>query len=328
MRTSFGKNLGKFLMVAFLVTTFGMPKQGNAAAKNNTATKENAAAKNGAGADNAPINPNAVVAKVFKELIKESDISKALSAIPAEITKNLTTKQLRAAVLKNLIRQALLTSEAKLAHMDKDASVKKDMQAAADAVASQAYMRKILQSRVTSAAIEQYYQKFAAQLKGQKEYKVGLIVCKDEDTAKKALSEMAKGTDFKVVASKYSGLPDQVKERAAEGMFIIKMMLPPEVQKAVDSMKNNDYTKTAIKTTSGMYIVKLFDTRPMKVPTLQELAGHIRGLLMQEQTEKFLSDLEKKANVVIYDEEYKKEMEAQEKAINSARQQAAAAAAA
>lgn len=322
MRTSFGKNLGKFLMVTFLVTAFGAPKQ------NSTAAKNNAAAGNAAGEVGAPINPNAVVAKVSKELIKESDISKAISAIPPEITKNLTIKQLRAAVLKNLIRQSLLTSEAKSAHMDKDAAVKKDMQAAADAVASQAYMRKILQSRVTASAIEQYYQKFSAQLKGQKEYKVGLIVCKDDATAKKALAELAKGDDFKAVASKYSGLPDQVKERAAEGMFIIKMMLPQEVQKAVDSMKNNDYTKTAIKTTSGMYIVKLFDTRPMKVPTLQELAGHIRGLLMQEQTEKFLSDLEKKANVTIYDEEYKKEMEAQEKAINSAKQQAAAAVAA
>lgn len=291
----------------------------------------------------AVTNPNATVAKVGQWVVKERDILKAASAIPADLAKNFTEIQFKATILKNLIRQYLLKNEAKLAHMEQDPKTKKEMQQAAENVAAHAYLDKALQSRITDAAITQRYKQIVKQLGKEKELNVGLIVCQTEAKGKQAAAEIASGKDFKDVAVKYSDLPEQTKAEAAKGMFVWKMVLPQEVRTILDPMqktleegkaklesgkitkadfdkiKKGLYTTAPVKTNTGIYLVQLNDVRAAKVPSIQQFAPHIRSLLLQEQREQFLSDLEKKATIIYYNKEYEKEIVAQEKVMIEAR---------
>lgn len=310
MKLNICKNLWK--AIAFMVL-FGVSDNFSARQVKDKAEKKAAPAVG------LPINPNTVVAKVGDSTITELDILRAASAIPADLAKNFTELQFKATILRNLIRQYLLKSEAKLAHMEQNPDVKKEMQKAAESVAAQAYLTRVLQSRVTDATIRQRYNQVVTQFKNEKEYKVALIICDKEAAANGAIADLKKGKSFKDAAVKHSILPDSVKVKAAEGMFVLKMVLPKEVQKSLDSMKKGDYSRDPIKTDSGIYVIKLLDIRPAKVPSVQEMAPHLRTLLIQEQTEVFLADLEKKVSVKYYNKDYEREIAAQAKMISEAR---------
>lgn len=273
------------------------------------------------------INPNAPVVKVGGSVIKESDITEAINQLPAELIANLTEPQVRAVVLKSLIREKLLQREADTAHIEQDASVKRRMSIAAKKVAADAYLKKVVDARVTDIAVRQRYQKVAEKFKEQKEYKLSLIVCDTKAKADDAIKEL-KNKSFADVAKKFSVLPDNLKDKAAEGTFIYGMLLPQEVLKQLESLKDGESSKTAIKTKNGFYIFKRLGVRQAKVPSIQELASHIKTALKREQVELYFVDLEKKSTITYYNEDYKREIAEQDRMMAEARRSASAAVAA
>lgn len=312
MRINLSKFLSSFLLAGVVMTGFaGAANSGtnNAQAKKNKPTKVR--------------NPNDRLAKVGDKVIVEDDLQKAMSTIPGELAGKFPEDEMKITVLRNVIRQQLLLNAAKLAHMGQDPAVKREINAAIDKVISQAFLMKILQSRVTESAIRSRYEKMINKFKNEKEVKVCLILTDTEEKAKQAISELNANKDFKKVASKYSILPEQAKVRAAEGIFVLKMALPTEVRTQVEKLKKNEFTKTPIKSEGGYYIAKFIEDRAAKMPTIQESAQHLQMLLIQEETDKYLSELEKQSKIIYYDKEYEEGLKIQEKRMQEAKAKAA-----
>jgi peptidyl-prolyl cis-trans isomerase C len=63
------------------------------------------------------------------------------------------------------------------------------------------------------------------------------------------------------------------------------------------SLKKGEYTQTPVKTQYGYHVIQLLDTRPAKLPSLEEVKPQIEQSLQQKKLQAFEESLRNKAKV-------------------------------
>jgi len=66
---------------------------------------------------------------------------------------------------------------------------------------------------------------------------------------------------------------------------------------ALVALKKGQVTETPVKTQFGYHVIELEDTRPAKVPTLDEVKPQITEALQQKKLQAFQEELRKKAKI-------------------------------
>src|SRR5258708_2663614 len=66
---------------------------------------------------------------------------------------------------------------------------------------------------------------------------------------------------------------------------------------AITSMQKGQTTATPVKTDFGYHVIRLDDTRPLKVPEFNEIKEQFRQRAQQQQIQKLVMDLRTKAKV-------------------------------
>ena len=66
---------------------------------------------------------------------------------------------------------------------------------------------------------------------------------------------------------------------------------------ALVKLKKGQYTQTPVETQFGWHVVKLEDTRPVKVPQYEDVKTKLQQRFQQQQFDKFLADLRAKAKI-------------------------------
>ncbi|MBL4744567.1 MAG: peptidylprolyl isomerase [Cycloclasticus sp.] len=129
------------------------------------------------------------------------------------------------------------------------------------------------------------------------ELKASHILVKDEAKAKEVIEKLNKGAKFADLAKEYSTGPTGPKGGDL-GWFTPQRMVP-EFSQAVLAMKDDEYTKTAVRTQFGFHIILRTGQREGTPPTFEEVKPNITAALEQEHIQKHINELRKSAKIKV-----------------------------
>jgi peptidyl-prolyl cis-trans isomerase C len=205
------------------------------------------------------------------------------------------TPELKNAVREELIRRELLVQEAKKAGLDKKPEIAAQVEAARQAYYVRAYVQDYLKKNpISEAELRAQYETIKAQL-GTTEYKARHILVGNEDEAKAIIADLDKGTKFEDLA-KQSIDPGSKDNGGDLGWSSPSNFVKP-FGDALVALDKGKYTATPVKSDFGYHVILLEDTRPLPVPTFEEVQPRLMQQAQGEQINKMIANLRAKAKI-------------------------------
>ena len=82
------------------------------------------------------------------------------------------------------------------------------------------------------------------------------------------------------------------------GWFDLSRMVP-EFGAAVSKLEKGKITEEPVKTNFGYHVIQLEDSRPIEVPSFEEVKANLAQQLQQQNLKKQLEDLKAKAKIEV-----------------------------
>jgi len=136
------------------------------------------------------------------------------------------------------------------------------------------------------------------------EYKVRHILVKEEAEAKEILGQLGKGGKFDKLAKEKSIDTQTGKEGGALG-WINQGMVVPEFFSAVIAMNKGAVSAEPVKSDFGWHIIKVDDTRPLKIPNFEQFMSDQRARsniyrkMQDDKMGELVKDLKSKAKITV-----------------------------
>lgn len=242
------------------------------------------------------------VLKVGGEEIKNSEVVdtwKGLFPGGQAPDFNSFDENIRQNVLRGIVSERLIYSEAVKAGYDKDAEVKKRLAQMQKQVVMQAFMESKAKDLVTDDQLRAAYAEKVAAAKGQEEVRARHILVTSEDEAKKISADVKKGSDFEKIAKDKSTDKGSGANGGELGWFTKDRMVP-EFAEAAFKLKKGDIS-TPVKTEFGWHIIKVEDRRPVQVASFDEMKESLKGELANKSVQTYVEGLLKKSDIKYYD---------------------------
>lgn len=208
-------------------------------------------------------------------------------------------KNMQELLVKSYISQKLIEKEAAKQGIKDKADFKEKLKNKLQLVESQLLQQELISSylktAVTDKMVDDEYNKLANSMKGQKEVKASHILVNTEEEAKEIKKKLNKGAKFETLAKEFSK-DEGSKANAGELGYVMKGQLVPEFESKAFSMKMGEVSDP-VKTQFGWHIIKIIDSRDVKVPSKKEATNEIRAKLSNEAVEGYVSKLYDQANV-------------------------------
>jgi peptidyl-prolyl cis-trans isomerase C len=233
------------------------------------------------------------------------------NAVPADQPQlKVTSKDQKVDYLKNdMVRRILLYQEG----LDRGLERKDEIQRALEKTKMELVVMELIKEEankveVSSAEIEDYYNKFKDQLKEPEERQIREIVVSTEQEARDILITILQGADFATTAKERSKLSN-AKDGGDMG-FVQKGKNPAQFDSVafsdtLDVGKVSNYFKGA----DGYYILKIEAKRGGKQKPLSEIWDDIKKgltfLKQQQKVEELIQKLSRQAKIEIYEGEIK-----------------------
>ena len=203
--------------------------------------------------------------------------------------------ELKNAVREELIRRELLIQEAKKSGVDKRADVAAQADAARQAIFIRTFVQDYLKKNpIADTDLKAQYEKIKAQL-GTTEYKAGHILVKEEADAKAIIENLKKGAKFDELA-KQSIDPGSKDNGGELGWSSAGNFVKPFAD-ALSSLTKGKFTETPVKTEFGYHVIKLDDSRPLAVPSFDEIKPRLLQQAQSQQIGKMVEELRAKAKI-------------------------------
>ncbi len=197
----------------------------------------------------------------------------------------------------DLVNMALLKDEAIKKKLNNNDDFKARMDFINLSMLSQVAMIDFLDNNpIPEKRLKEEYDARIGQIKVQ-EFKASHILLKEEGKAKEVIAKLAKGKKFADLAKENSTGPTASKGGDL-GWFNPQRMVP-EFSQAVAKLKDNEYTKQAIRTQFGYHVILRTGARDGKPPTFEEVKPNISAALEQEHIQKHINELRKSAKISI-----------------------------
>ena len=238
--------------------------------------------------------PDPVLAKVDGQDIRLSDVTEAVSTLPAEY-RGMPPQMLYPRILDQLINQKALVVVARQEGLDRDPQVKMQMADAAEQALQSAAIRRAVAPLVTEDAVKAAYDKDVAGRPPEEEVHARHILVANEADAVKIIGELKKGADFATLAKANSTDPG-----AANGGdlgWFKKADMLPEFSAAAFAMKPGEISDKPVHTQYGWHVIQLEERRPVAVPAFAEARDEIRQKMIQDDVSKVFADARSKVKV-------------------------------
>ena len=105
---------------------------------------------------------------------------------------------------------------------------------------------------------------------------------KTEAEAKKVIADLGKKAKFADLAKKVSLDPGSAKN-GGDLNWSDPSAFVKEFSEALVALKKGETTKMPVKSQFGYHVIKLNDTRPVKIPPLAEVKGEVQKQLQQKR---------------------------------------------
>lgn len=216
------------------------------------------------------------------------------------------TPEMRSQLREELIGRELLFQEARKSGYDKKPEIaaqaeteKKKILAQAEATKQAVIIRAFVEdfikkNPVTDAQLKSEYDAIRAK-GGNTEYKARHILVKSEEEAKAVIVKLKKGDKFEELARQSIDPGSQNNGGELDWSSPAKFVKP--FADAMVSLKKGKYTENPVKTDFGYHVIKIEDTRPVKVPTFDEIRPMMKKEAEEQQIRKMVEGLRAKAKI-------------------------------
>ena len=202
--------------------------------------------------------------------------------------------ELRNAVRDELINIEVLAQAASKKGLGKQSDVVQQIALSKQSILASVFVQDYIKSHPFSDdALKQEYEKIN-KLRGNKEYKVSHILLKTEAEAK-TVAEQLKNSKFEDVAMDKSQDPGSSVKGGDLGWAVPSNFVKPfsDAMIALDKGKISD----PVQSQFGWHLLKLEDTRDMKVPSFDEVKPNLAQHLQQQLVQKAIAEQRAKATI-------------------------------
>ncbi|BAJ81847.1 peptidyl-prolyl cis-trans isomerase [Acidiphilium multivorum AIU301] len=245
----------------------------------------------------AKAQKDTVVAIVDGHDIHLSDVAKAAQDLPPQL-QNAPPQELFPVLLNRLVDERALLVKARKAGTAKDPKVAAEMKAAADQALERAYLRALVEPKLTDAAVKAYYDSHYVKAKQPEEVKARQILVKTQQEAEKIIAQLGKGAKFSALAKKYSIDPG-AKNGGELGWFTKDEMVKPFADAAF-ALKPGTYTKTPVHSQFGWHVIESQGKREKPVPPLADVKDQIRQQITNKAVTAALEDARKGLDIKLF----------------------------
>jgi peptidyl-prolyl cis-trans isomerase C len=245
-----------------------------------------------------------VLAKVNDESITEKDYEVYLQLRSSQQGPIPDKEKEKDIVLNEMIDRALLAQKGEELGLDKNPEVHFRLKRVRENLLAQEVIRHSLKDAAISD--DELKQRFAEEVEKthKTEYKLRHILVKTEDEAKDVLKQEKAGKKFAALAKERSLDPGSKDTGGQLGDWISQGSgLVPEFFNAVTALKKGE-TSEPVKTEFGWHVIKVDDTRPLKLPTVDEFMSdprapqNLRRRMQEEKLQDLLKQLRGAAKIV------------------------------
>ncbi len=202
--------------------------------------------------------------------------------------------EMRKAIRDDLVNLEVISQAAVKNGMDKQPEVAQQLELARQSILAGAYVQEYAKNHpIGDDVLKQEYEALKKRV-GNKEYKLSHILVDSEDEAKKVAAEVKKGK-FGKVAKAHSKDPGSKDNGGDLGWAVPSNFVQP-FGDAVLKL-NKGQISAPVQTQYGWHIIKLEDTRELKVPTFEEVKPNIEKRLQQQALQKAIEDMRSKAKI-------------------------------
>jgi len=204
-------------------------------------------------------------------------------------------KNVQELLVKSYINQKLFEKEADKKGIRKSKGFQEKIKLAEAQLLQQTLIEDYLKTAVTDKMIDAEYKELVKTLKGKKEVKASHILVDTQEKAKEIRKKLKKGAKFADLVKKFSK-DEGSKASGGELGYVMRGQLVPEFESKAFSMKKGEISDP-VKTQFGWHIIKVLDSRRIKVPSKKEAMQSLKGKLSRDAVSKYFSKISEKANI-------------------------------
>lgn len=245
-----------------------------------------------------------IIATINSEKIMQSDYQNYLQLRQQQVGPIPDKDKEKKVVLDEMIEKTLLAQYAVSNKLDQEPEVSSLMKRVREEILVQAVKRKQLRDNpITDDDVKKRFEKEVEETH-KTEYKVRHILVKEEADAKDVLTQLGKGTKFDKVA-KDKSIDAQSGKNGGELGWINQGMVVPEFFNAVMAMKKGAVSTEPVKSDFGWHIIKVEDTRDLKIPTFEQFISDQRARanlyrkMQEDKVNNLVKDLKDKAKITV-----------------------------
>lgn len=248
----------------------------------------------------------ATYAIVNGEKITDTELAPIINGIPGMNFDALNPAQ-KKQIIDRAIEIKLLADQAKKEGIVNDPTYQKELEMAKNTIAIRAYQAKQLQSiKIPDAEIKKFYDQNKNKFIQPMQLKARHILVKDKSEAKSIINQLSKLKGDKLDAkfaelAKEDSIDTGTKDKGGELGWFVPNQMVPSFSKAVMSLKNDQITKTPVKSQFGYHIILKEGEKKPQVASLEQAKPFIENILRQEKLKEMISkeaqDLRKNAKI-------------------------------
>ena len=206
------------------------------------------------------------------------------------------TPELRAFLRDELVNRELFIRAAKAKGLDRDASMKTQMQVAADSILIRAYLNEYMGANgVTDEALKKEYDVIKTGL-GDKEYRARHILVEKKEDAEALIKQLQAGSKFEDLAKANSKDPGS-KDNGGDLDWAVPSNYVKPFADALVALQKGNYTPTPVQSPFGFHVILLEDTREAKAPSFEEVKAQLTQRLQGQVVERHLIELRTKSGI-------------------------------
>lgn len=204
------------------------------------------------------------------------------------------SQELRNAIMDELINIEVLAQAANKKGLNKKAEVAQQIDFSKQTILASAFIQDYIKTHpISDEALKQEFDR-VNKLRGGKEYKVSHILVKTEDEAK-TVAEQLKNSKFEDVAMDKSQDPGSSVKGGDLGWAVPSNFVKPFADAMV--AMNKGQISSPVQSQFGWHIIKLEDTRDLKVPGFDEVKPQLTQHMQQQLVQKAIAEQRQKATI-------------------------------
>jgi peptidyl-prolyl cis-trans isomerase C len=243
--------------------------------------------------------PADAVALVDGVSIKKSALDKIVGNATSAGAQ--VTPDLRNEILRELVLREVVSAEAVRRGIERKPDFQQQLNEVKQRLLADTLLNELsTQNPVSEKELLAEYDRQKSSLGGDAatQYKLSQIVLASDQEGRDVIARLRKGEGFDKLASAVSA-DAASKAKAGDLGWFLPLELAPVFGNVVVNLPKGGYTAAPIAFNNQWFVIKVDDTRPFKVPSLEESRPRLQAALQQQKRQKLIDDLLKKANIQI-----------------------------